>query len=167
MFELNATLIAQIINFLILLFLLTKVAWKPLIQAIEERQARIAADIERAERDRASAEEMRQEYQNQLQQAKADAQAIVEKAMKFAEDQKSDIIASARQEHARLLKAAEEQIARERQQALEEIRNEVVVLSLAAAAKVIGQNVNQDVNARLVEDFINRLDDQKSGGLPC
>lgn len=167
MIDLNATLLAQIINFFILLFLLTKLAWKPLLAAIEERQARIANNIESAERDRAAAEQMKADYQSQMQQAKSDAQAIVDKAMKLAEDAKTEIIASAREEHARLLAAAQEQIARERQQALEDIRNEVVVLSLAAATKVIGHSVDERVNAKLVDEFISKLDDAKQGGLPC
>lgn len=167
MFELNATLIAQIINFLILLFVLKKFAWKPLIQAIEERQAKIAGALDGAEQDRAAAQQMKAEYQQQLQQAKFDAQAIVEKAMKLAEETKSEIIANARDEHARLLAAAQDQIARERQQALEDIRNEVVMLSLAAATKIIGQSVDEKISAKLVDDFISKLDEKKQGGLPC
>lgn len=166
MFELNATLIAQIINFLILLFILKKFAWKPLIEAIEERQAKIAGALDSAEQDRAAAQQMKAEYQQQLQQAKYDAQAIVEKAMKVADETKNEIISSAREEHARLLAAAQDQIARERQQALEDIRSEVVALSLAAATKVIGQSIDEKLNAKLVDDFIGRLD-EKQGGLPC
>ena len=167
MFELNATLIAQIINFLILLFILKKLAWKPLIGAIEERQAKIAGALDSAEQDRVAAQQMKAEYQQQLQQAKADAQSIVDKAMKLADETKNEIINSAREEHARLLAAAHDQIARERQQALEDIRSEVVMLSLAAATKVIGQSVDEKLNAKLVDDFIKKLDDTKSGGLPC
>ncbi|MDU4960895.1 MAG: F0F1 ATP synthase subunit B [Sporomusaceae bacterium] len=166
MFDLNATLIAQIINFLILLFILKKVAWKPLISAIEARQAKVARDLDKAEQDRLAAEQMRNEYQQQLQQARADAQAIVDKAMKLAEATKQDILDAARAEHERLMTAARDQIARERQQALEEIRGEVVGLSLAAAAKIIGQGVDEKVNAKLVDDFINQLDENRRG-LPC
>jgi F-type H+-transporting ATPase subunit b len=165
--DLNATLLAQIINFFLLLFLLTKLAWKPLLAAMAERQARITNNLESAERDRVAAEQMKADYQNQLQRAKDDAQAIVDKAMKLAEDTKNEIVASAREEHARLLEAAQVQITRERQQALEDIRSEVVMLSLAVATKIIGQSVDEKVNTKLVEDFINQLDSQKQGGLPC
>jgi len=167
LFELNATLIAQIINFLILLFILKKFAWKPLLQAIEARQQKIAGALDSAEKDRAAAQQMKAEYQQQLQQAKSDAQAIVEKAMKLADETKNEIIISAREEHARLLAAAQEQIARGRQKAFEDFRGEVVMLSLAAATKVIGQSVDEKLNAKLVNDFINRLDDKKQGGLLC
>ncbi|EGO64060.1 F0F1 ATP synthase subunit B [Acetonema longum] len=166
LFSINPTLIAQIINFLLLLLLLAKVAWKPLIQIIDERKAKIAADIDSAEQNRVAAAELKAEYQKHLAEARVEAQAIVEKAIKLADQTKDEILTAARAEHERLLKSAQEQIVRERQQALHEIRNEVVAISIAAAGKIISQNLNSDVNAKLVDDFIAKLDD-KQGGLSC
>ena len=101
-----------------------------------------------------------------MHNAKSDAQAIVDKALKMADNTKDEIIASAREEHARLLVTAQERIARERQQALEDIRSEVVTISVAAAAKIIGQSVDEKINAKLVDDFISKLDAAKQGGTP-
>lgn len=156
----------MMLNFAIVLLLLTKFAWNPLLKVIAERQARIAGQIEAADQERAAAEKLRAEYQQQMQNAKSDAQSIMDKAMRQADNTKEEIIASAREEHARLLEAAQEKIARERQQALEDIRSEVVAISVAAAAKVIGQSVDEKVNARLVDDFITQLDARKQGGTP-
>ena len=156
----------MMLNFAIVLLLLTKFAWNPLLKVIAERQARIAGQIEAADQERAAAEKLRAEYQQQMQNAKGDAQTIMDKAMRQADNTKEEIIASAREEHARLLEAAQEKIARERQQALEDIRSEVVAISVAAAAKVIGQSVDEKVNARLVDDFITQLDARKQGGTP-
>ena len=156
----------MMLNFAIVLLLLTKFAWNPLLKVIAERQARIAGQIEAADQERAAAEKLRAEYQQQMQNAKGDAQTIMDKAMRQADNTKEEIIASAREEHARLLEAAQEKIARERQQALEDIRSEVVAISVAAAAKVIGQNVDEKVNGKLVDDFITRLDARKQGGTP-
>ncbi|HEY3426454.1 MAG TPA: F0F1 ATP synthase subunit B [Negativicutes bacterium] len=167
MVEINATLIAQIINFLILVAILTKVAYKPLLKVLEDRKNAIAASIEAAESAKTAAEQLKREYQDQLIEARTQAQVIVEKAMKLAEQSKEEILEAAREENARLLKAAQEEIARERDRALAELRGEVVALSLAAATKIIGKNLDTDVNARLVADFIDKLDEQKIGGLPC
>ena len=156
----------MMLNFAIVLLLLTKFAWNPLLKVIAERQARIAGQIEAADQERVAAEKLRSEYQQQMQNAKGDAQSIMDKAMRQADNTKEEIIASAREEHARLLEAAQEKIARERQQALEDIRSEVVAISVAAAAKVIGQSVDEKVNARLVDDFITQLDARKQGGTP-
>ena len=128
MVDLNATLIAQIINFLILVAILTKVAYKPLMKALADRQARIANSLETAEEERAAAAELKREYQEQLAQARTQAQVIVEKATKLAEQAKDEIIQEARTEHARLLKEAREEIIREQQRAIAELKNEVVSL---------------------------------------
>lgn len=165
--EINATLIAQIINFLILVFILKKLAYKPLMEMLEARQTGIADSIATAERDRQAAADMKREYQAQLTAARAEAQAIVDKAMKQAEKNKEEIIEEARVEHARLLKAAQEEIVREREMALAELRAEVVGLSMAAAAKIIEKNLDAETNSKLVSDFMDKLDEKKIGGLPC
>jgi F-type H+-transporting ATPase subunit b len=163
--DLNATLIAQIINFLILVAILTKVAYKPLMKALADRQARIADSLSTAEAERSAATELKREYQEQLAQARSQAQEIVEKATKLAEQTKDEIIKEARAEHARLLKETQEEIARERERAVAEVKSEVVALSIAAAGRIIGQNLDESANAKLVTDFIDKLDAQKLGGV--
>lgn len=167
MVELNATLIAQIINFAILLVILKKMFYKPVLQALADRQARISNNLETAEKERAAAEVLKREYQEQLAMARTQAQAIVDKATKLAEQTKEEIVQEARAEHARLLKEAQAEIARERERAVAELRNEVVSLSMAAATKIIGHNIDAAANANLVTEFIEKLDDQKIGGLKC
>ncbi|QDR82113.1 F0F1 ATP synthase subunit B [Sporomusa termitida] len=167
MVDLNATLIAQIINFLILVAILTKVAYKPLMKALADRQAKIADSLETAEQERQAAEKLRQEYLAQLAEARTQAQVIVEKAAKLAEQTKEEILKEAREESARLLKVTQEEIARERELALAELKGEVVTLAVAAASKIVSQNMDDAANARIVEDFITNLDGKKIGGLPC
>jgi F-type H+-transporting ATPase subunit b len=165
--DLNATLIAQIINFLILVAILTKVAYKPLMQALADRQAKIADSLETAEKEKQAAEKLRQEYLAQLTEARTQAQAIVDKAAKLAEQTKEEMLKEAREESARLLKATQDEIARERERAIAELKGEVVTLAVAAASKIIAQNMDETANAKIVDDFINNLDDKKIGGLPC
>lgn len=162
-----ATLLAQIINFLILVAILTKVAYKPLMKALDERHASIANSLETAEQEKVAAEQLKREYQEQLAMARTQAQAIVDKAAKLAEQTKDEIIQEARAEHARLLKQTQEEIARERERAVAELRSEVVSLSIAAASKIIGHNIDAASNAGLVTEFIDKLDAQKMGGLKC
>jgi len=159
-------MLAMMLNFAIVLLLLTKFAWNPLLKILAERQARIAGQMQAADQERLAAENLRAQYQQQMQNAKSDAQSIMDKALKQADNTKDEIIASAREEHARLLEAAQGKIARERQQALEDIRSEVVSISVAAAAKIIGQNIDEKINGRLVEDFIAKMDARKQGGTP-
>ncbi|SDE64124.1 F0F1 ATP synthase subunit B [Sporomusa acidovorans] len=167
MVDLNATLIAQIINFLILVAILAKVAYKPLMQALADRQAKIAESLETAEQEKQAAEKLKQEYLAQLAEARTQAQAIVEKAAKLAEQTKEEMLKEAREESARLLKATQEEITREREHAIAELKGEVVTLAVAAASKIIAQNMDEQVNAKIVDEFINNLDGKKIGGLPC
>ena len=167
MVDLNATLIAQIINFLILVAILSKVAYKPLMKTLADRQANIQANLDNAEKERLAAEKLKQDYLNQLAEARARAQAIVEKATKLAEQNKEEILLQAREESARLLKNTQEEIIREREQAMKQFKGEVVTLAVAAATKVIARNLDEQANAKLVDDFIQDLDEEKIGGLPC
>jgi F-type H+-transporting ATPase subunit b len=165
--ELNGTLLAQIVNFLILVAILAKFAYKPLMQGLAERQQKIADNIDAAERERQEAEQLKLEYKQQLVEVRANAQAIVEKAEKLAEENKEEILKAARAERDRILQNVQEEVARERELALARLKGEVVALSMTAATKIVQQNMDTEINAKLVSDFIEKLDEQKIGGLPC
>lgn len=167
MVELNGTLLAQIVNFLILVAILAKFAYKPLMQGLAERQQKIADNIDAAERERQEAEQLKLEYKQQLLEVRAKAQAIVEKAEKLAEENKEEILKAARSERDRILQNVQEEVARERELALARLKGEVVALSMTAATKIVQQNMDTEINAKLVSDFIEKLDEQKIGGLPC
>ena len=167
MFNFNMTLVAQVVNFFILLLILKKFAYKPLLKAMADRQIRIANDLASAEKERQAAEQLRQEYQQQLQEARNQAQALVEKAVKTAELMKQEILEEARAEHAKMLKNAQAEIARQTEAAMAGIRGEVVAMTVAAAAKLIEKDMNSEINAKLVSEFIDQLDEKKIGGLPC
>ena len=161
------TLIAQVVNFLILVAILAKFAYKPLLKAMADRQARIANDLQSAEQERVAAQQLHKEYLDQMAQAKAQSQAILDKAVKTAESMKQEILEEARLENARLLKSAQDEIARQTELAIAGLREEVVTLSLAAAAKVIDKEMNSEANTKLVADFIEKWDEKKVGNLPC
>lgn len=167
MFNFNMTLIAQIVNFFILLLILKKFAYKPLLQAMADRQTRIANDLASAEKERQAAEQLKQEYQQQLMEARTQAQAIIDKAVKTAESMKQEIMEEARAEHAKMLKNAQAEIARQTESAMAGIRGEVVAMTVAAAAKLIEKDMSSEINAKLVSEFIDQLDEKKIGGLPC
>ncbi len=166
MFNINMTLIAQIINFLILMFILAKFAYKPLIQMMEARRSQIVANMEAAESDKLAAAKLREEYEQQLADAREQAQQILERANKLATETQESMLRQAREEHERLLKSAQDQIERERQKALADLRGEVVSLSMLAATKIVGRNMDSEADVRLVREFVEKLDDA-SGSKPC
>ena len=167
MFNFNMTLVAQIVNFLILVLVLAKFAYKPLLKAMADRQARIAGDLASAEKERQAAEQLRLDLQQQMLETRAQAQAVIDKAIKTAEQMKQEILDEARAEHARMLKNAQLEITRQTDAAMAGIRSEVVALTVAAASKIIEKEMNTETNEKLVTDFIEKLDNAKIGGLPC
>ena len=167
MIEINATLFAQIIHFLLLVVVLTWVAYKPITQALADRQAYISSTVEAAEKQQAEAAKMQEEYKALLVQARAEAQSIVDKATKLGEQSREDIIREAKEETAKMLKLAKSEIAREQEKALADLRNEVAALSVLAAGKIIGEKLDAQAHEKLVQDFIAQLDSKGAGGLPC
>lgn len=167
MIEINATLFAQIIHFLLLMVVLTWVAYKPITQALADRKAYISETLDAAERQQAEAAKMREENKALLVQARAEAQAIIDKANKLGEQAREDIIRQAKEETAKMLKLAKDEIAWEQEKALADLRKEVTALSVLAAGKIIGQKLDVQAHEKLVQDFIGKLDDKGSGGLPC
>jgi F-type H+-transporting ATPase subunit b len=167
MIEINATLIAQIIHFLLLMTILTWVAYKPITQALADRRAYISDTLRAVEEQQAEAAKMKAEYQAQLVQARAEAQALIDKATKIGEQTREQLIRETKEETAKLLKQAQGEIQREREMALVQLRNEVATLSILAAGKIIGQTIDAKAQEKLIEDFINQLDSKGTGGLPC
>lgn len=165
--DINATLVAQIINFLILVAILTKVAYKPLMKMLDERKRAIEGSIAEAQKEREEAAELKARYKQQLADARLEAQEIVEKAQRTAKESRDAILADAKREQARMIAAAREEIALEQKRALAELRREVVTLSTLAASKIVSENLDAQANSALVDQFIDQLDKEKSGGLPC
>ena len=167
MIELNATLIAQILNFLILVVILRLVAYKPVARLLEQRSQKIQGDLNKAEADRKEAESTLVQYRQKLADANVKAQEIVNKAEKVARDEHDAAIEATKKEIELMKKNAEEDIQRDRERIAAQLKDEVVALSLAAAGKIITKNIDNKENERLVNDFINRLDKEKLGDLSC
>ncbi len=137
MADINATLIAQILNFLVLLAILAKFAYKPLLNVMEERRNRIANDLDSAEQTRLQAEQLKAEYEKMIADARSEATAIVERATKVAQNLHDDLVEQARVEKEEMIASAKEQIEAEKKQAMLDIRSEVIALSTVIAGKII------------------------------
>ena len=147
-------LLAQIINFLIVLFLLNKLAVGPITRIIAERRQRIEQglrDAEQAKRDRESAE---QERVAALNEARREANDIINRAQKVAQETRDADIAATRQELERMRQRAADDIDSEKQRAIADLRAEVADLALAAAGKVVGETMTGARQRRLVEEFL-------------
>ncbi len=167
MIDINATFFAQILNFLILVAILRAVAYKPIVRMLQERQDKIAESLAKADEDVEKAEAVLKEYQDQLSGARVKAQAILDKASKRAQEEREASVLETKHEIEQMKKAAQAEMQREREQAVEQLRGEMVALSMAAAGKIISKNLDTDENEQLISEFVNKLDKDKIGDLPC
>ena len=167
MIDLNATFFAQILNFLILVAILRALCYKPVVRMIKAREDKIAESLAKADSDVAEAEELKKNYQAQLAEAREKAQAIVDKAEKVAASNREASIQDTKREIEQMKKAAQAEIQRDRERAADQLKKEIVALSLLAAGKVVEKNMEASENEALVGDFIDKLDKDKIGDLSC
>ena len=129
-----------------------------------ERKERIAKDLEAAEQARAESEKFKADYAAQISNARVEAQQIVEKAIQEAENTTREQLATAREQIEQEKKnRARQDIAIERDRAMNSLRNEVVSLSVAMAGKVVAKDMNSETNTKLIEDAIRQLDSKTIG----
>ena len=157
MIEINATILAQILNFLILVVLLRAVAYKPVARLLQQRSDKIRNDLEKAEADRKAAEQTLADYKVQLADAHKKAQDIVDKANLTARQEHDAAVAETRKEIERMKQTAQAEIENERNRAFEDMKSQIVTLSLAAAGKVVSKNIDTKENDKLVNEFISNL----------
>lgn len=163
MVELNFTFFAQILNFFILILILGKFGFKPILKTMDERKARIESDLDGAEQARISAEALKAEYEAQLQDARAQAQEIVNRAVKEAEQETQAQLEAVRAQIEHEKAVAKQQLAEEREEVIKELRAEVADISIAVASRVISKNLDTDLNAKLINDCIEKLDKKQVG----
>ncbi len=150
MVSINYTLIAQIVNFIILLWVLAKFAYKPLLKAMEDRRVRIVKDMDAADHARKEAEAMKVEYAKQLQNAKKEANDIVAQANAMAQQIRDEALTNAQKEREELLASGRETVELEKKKALLEVREQIIALSTEIAGRVLEQKLTSAEDQALV-----------------
>lgn len=126
---------------------------------MDQRAEMIANEIEQAEKSRVESQQLLEEQRKLLNDARTDAQAIVENAREQGESQREEIVKAARNEVSRLKEEASLEIASEREKAVQAVREEFVSLSVLAASKVLGKEVSEEENRALIEETIAKAGD--------
>ena len=143
--------------FLLVVAILGKFAWGPVLALLQERERFIHKSLADAKRDRDEAEARLKEYAAKIQTARAEAGAIVEEARRDAERLREDLKQRARTEADTMIQNAERQISLQTQRAIQEIRREAVDLSVAIASKIIQRNLTKEDNQRLIDEAIRQV----------
>jgi F-type H+-transporting ATPase subunit b len=151
-------MIWTIIFFLIVFFILKKVAFARVQEMIDERRARIAAAIQEADNARDEARSLLEEHKKLMQEARGEAEGIIAEARKTRDAMESRMREETDQERQRRLEETRREIAAETARALEQIRSEVADLTLAATSIVVGKKLDADRDRELISEAIGSLD---------
>ncbi|MGD7049604.1 F0F1 ATP synthase subunit B [Rossellomorea marisflavi] len=154
-------IIVQLVLFLVLLWLLKKFAWGPLMGIMQERENHIAGEIDAAEKSRTEASKYLEEQRELLKEARQEALALIESAKKQGDDQRSQIILEARQESERLKESAKREIETQKDQAMAALREQVASLSVMIASKVIEKELSVEDQEQLINDYIKEAGGQR------
>jgi F-type H+-transporting ATPase subunit b len=144
----------QVFNFLLLLYILNRLLFKPLLARMDERSAKIERGLEDAEAAARDRELAREEREAAVSEARKEASAMIASANKIAEDTRNEILGEARGEAEKVTARAREEITAEKERAMAELRAEVAELALAAAGKLIRSEMDAATQRRLVEEFL-------------
>jgi F-type H+-transporting ATPase subunit b len=155
--SLDKSLIIQMLNFLILLAILHRLLYKPLVAKMEERSAAIRTSLEAAEAARAAAAKQQEENAERLRAAYAEAQSIRAAALKEAADEQRKLVDAARREAQQLVESAKAQTDADIRRAREELRREVSDIAIAVAEKLVRKSLHDEEHRRVVDDAIARI----------
>ncbi len=151
-----------IVTFLVLLALLAKFAWGPLLAALESRQALIRKSLDDAAQAKSDLERLNVEAARITQQARVDADGIIAQSRIEGDRLREELRAKARSEADNIVKNAERQIQLETSRALEQLRHEAVDLSVMIASKILQRNVSKADNERLIDDAIKQVESRRN-----
>jgi F-type H+-transporting ATPase subunit b len=146
-----------VVNFAILVFLLAKFAWKPVISALEAREKKITDDVQSAQQAKDEAQKIKEELQANLDDIGRKSAAKLQEASALGESERQRILDEAKTSAQSMIKQAQEQISAQTQKALDSARKDIVDLTMLAVQKVIGKSADENTSSKLVEDLLKDI----------
>jgi F-type H+-transporting ATPase subunit b len=150
-----------ILTFLVLLGLLAKFAWRPLLTALQNRQDAIKKSLEDAERAKLELEKLHHESAKIMQQARIEAESILAKTRTDADRFREELKVKAKEEADAIVRTAEQRIQLQTRQALQQIRHEVADIAVVLASKLLERNLAKEDNDRLISETLRQIETSK------
>jgi F-type H+-transporting ATPase subunit b len=147
-----------ILTFLILLTLLAKFAWKPLLEALDVRQQGIRKALDDAQAAKQELERLEQEAAQIIRKARADAEVVMTQTRADADRLREEMRQKAKAEAEGIMRNAERQIQLETGRAIQQLRAEAVDLSVSIASKILQRNISKEDNERLISDALKQVE---------
>ncbi|MGM0410067.1 MAG: F0F1 ATP synthase subunit B [Bacillota bacterium] len=163
MININTTLLWEVINFFVLLWLLKRYLYTPLTDMLDKRKNKIESDLQEAKDKKKEAQELKEKYEKQLSEARSEAQEIVEEAEERAKEKANKIVEEAREDAQRIKERNEAEIEQAKEEAVAELKEEVSSISLMAASKFLREQLDEEKHKKLINQYIENLDEKKLG----
>src|SRR5690625_4325553 len=154
-------MVVMLVVFLILMALVKKFAWGPVVDMMEKRERYVADEIDAAEKSRKEAREASAKRHRQTQETERGGQQIIGDGKPAGGQQEQGIIASAKQEAERVKEAADEEIQSEKDKALQALQDKVASLSVLIASKVIEKEISAQDQDKLIEEYIKEVGEER------
>lgn len=146
------------ITFVLLLFILKKFVYKPILNFMDERENKIKETIDSVEKKKEEAVAILEKYNKQMSESKEDAKKIIDESRKIAEQKKNEIIENARQEANHLILKAKEEINNEKKAAISELHETIADISVSIASRLITRSISKDDHVQLFNDYLNKME---------
>ena len=157
------TMVWTWVVFGVVVFILAKAAWNPLLDALEKREKQVADGLREAEAARAEAKRLAEDFDAKVKQSHIEAQRIAEEARNAAERMGQELEDAARARAEALISRARDEVALAQRQALEEVREHAVDLAIQAAGAVVSKNLDEDDNRKMAGNVIKMVKKEGTG----
>ena len=151
-------ILTQIIAFIIVVWILKKFAWKPLLLVMEERRKKIKAEFEGIEEQKKKIQALTEEYQERLKGIEAEARIKIQEAVKEGRKISQEIQAEARNQAKEILSKAHSEVEREIAKAKLQLKNDLVNMTISATQKIIQERLDQEKHRKLIADFVDQAE---------
>ncbi len=150
-------IIWTILTFLILLIILKKVAWKPILTALDNREKEIEDSLNRAEQAKKEAQKILGENQATLSRAEEESKKIIDQSRVYADKLKEQILRESKDQQQKIIEDASAEIERKKNAAFEELKNQIAEISINAAEKIMKENIDANKNKQIVNKYLSEI----------
>jgi len=145
------------VTFVILLIILKKFAWKPILTALEQRENAIRESLEKAEKAKEDAQKVLDQNQLNLSKAEEESKQIINQSRAYAEKLKEQIAQESKVQAKKMIEEASAEIERKKDAAFAELKNQIVEIAISAAEKLLRENLNKETQTRIVDKYIGEI----------
>lgn len=146
-----------VVTFIVLLIVLKKVAWKPILAALDQREAAIKESLEKAEKAREEAQKVLDENKSNIAKAEEESKKIIDQSRAYAEKLKDQLIRESKEQAKKIVDDASDEIERKKDAAFNDLKNQVAEIAINAAEKILKESLNKESNKKIVDKYISDI----------